>query len=1002
VVENSVGAVLVIGGGISGMQSSLDLANSGFKVYLVEKASALGGRMSQLDKTFPTNDCSMCILSPKLVEVGRHPNIELMMSSELTNVEGEKGGFQVTVLKHPRYVDDEKCVGCGVCAEKCPIKVPNEFDMEQSERKAIYRMYPQAIPMTFVIDEKNCTYFRTGKCKACEKFCEAKAIDFDQKPEEITLTVQSIILGFGAKPYNPRAISEYGYGVLPNVITSLELERMLSATGPTMGEIQRPSDGEVPKRIGFIQCVGSRSEVYGGIYCSSVCCMYALKEAIDAHDHYPDIQSRIFCMDMRAFGKEFEDYRIRAEEEYGVGITRNNRIASVGETLKGDNLIINYSEMGEIREEIFDLVVLSVGLEPPENIEEISKVLGISLNEFDFCQTGMFTPLETSIPGIYVSGMLSGPRDIPDTVAQASGAASLAGTPSEKKEEDLQKREYPAEKDIEGVEPRIGVFVCHCGINIGGVVDVPGVVEYAKTLPGVVHAEDNLYTCSLDTQKSIRERIEEHNLNRVIVASCSPRSYEKLFQETIREGGLNPYLFEMANIREQCSWVHSDNHEEATKKAKRLVRMAVAKAGLLRPLEKIPVSVTKSALVLGGGLSGMVASLEIAQKGFDVHLVEKMDVLGGNMRRVTHSLTGEDPQAIMEEKMEACQSNPKIQVHLNTELENTEGYVGNFRSRLSDGSEIEHGVTIVATGAVEYKPQEYLYGEDPNVITQLELEERMSREDFKPPQEVVIIQCVGSRNKEYPNCSRICCTTAVGNALELKKRFPTSSIYVIFRDIRTYGFREKYYKEACKEGVIFIRFEDDDPPIITKGEPLEVQVKDKFLMEDILMKPDLLVLNAATRPNPDNDGLSEILKVPLSKDGFFLEAHAKLRPVDFATDGIFVCGLAQSPKFVDENISQAMAAAARALTFLTKDEIESEGVVSWVNEDLCVGCKTCEAICPFGAIEVDPETKKSKVSEPVCKGCGTCAAGCPERAITLRHFSRDQIIAQLTAAIEEG
>lgn len=993
--------VLVVGGGIAGIQAALDLAESGMPVTIVEKDSALGGRMSQLDKTFPTNDCAMCILSPKLVEVGRHPNIKLMMNSEITKVEGEKGNFQVTVLKQPTYVDEEKCVGCGVCAEKCPVKVPNEFDMDQSERKAIFRMFPQAIPMTFLIDEKNCTYFRTGKCKACEKFCEAKAIDFEQKPEEVTLDVGSILIGFGARPFNPKIISEYGYGIYPNVITSLELERMLSASGPTMGKIQRPSDGEEPERIAFIQCVGSRSEVYGGIYCSSVCCMYALKEAIDAHDHHPNINSHIFCMDMRAFGKEFEDYRIRAEEEYGVEITRNNRIATVEAALEGDDLVIYYSEKGEIREKVFNLVVLSIGLVPPENIQEISKVLGISLNEFDFCDTSLFTPTETSVPGIGVCGMFSGPRDIPDTVAQASGAASIVGAYSERVDEALHKKEYPPEKKVEDEKPRIGVFICHCGINIGGVVDVPNVVEYAKKLPGVVHAEDNLYTCSLDTQQTIREAIEEHNLNRVIVASCSPRAYEKLFQETIREGGLNPYLFEMANIREQCSWVHPDDHEAATEKAKRLVRMAVAKSGLLRPLEKIPVGITKSALVIGGGLSGMVASLEIAERGFDVHLVEKTDVLGGNMRRITHTLMGEDPIALLKEKVEACQANPRINIHLGTEVEEVQGYIGNFTSKLSDGSEIKHGVIIVATGAVEYKPEEYLYGEDPNIVTQLELEERMLEGNLNP-KEVVIIQCVGSRTKEYPNCSRICCTTSIKNALEIKRQFPDCPVYVIFKDIRTYGFREKHYKEACKEGIIFIRYDDETPPVVTKADPLEVRVKDGFLMEDILLRPDLVVLNAATRPNPDNDKLSEILKVSLSKDGFFLEAHVKLRPVDFATDGIFLCGLAQSPKFIDENLSQASAVAARALTILTKDEIESEGVVSWVNEDICTGCKTCESLCPFGAIEVDPESNKSKVSEPICKGCGTCAAGCPERAITLRHFTRDQLVAQVTAAIEEG
>lgn len=984
--------VLVVGGGIAGIQAALDLANSGIPVTIVEKAPALGGRMSQLDKTFPTNDCAMCILSPKLVEVGRHPNIELMMYSELKHVEGQSGNFQVTVIKHPTYVDDEKCVGCGLCAEKCPIEVPDEFDMGQSERKAIYRMYPQAIPMTFVIDESNCTYFRTGKCKACEIFCEAKAIDFDQKPQETTLNVSAILVGFGARPFDPKTISEYGYGVYPNVITSLELERMLTASGPTMGKILRPSDGEVPKKIAFIQCVGSRSEVYGGTYCSSVCCMYALKEAIDAHDHHHEIESRIFSMDLRAYGKEFEDYRIRAEEDYGVGIVRNNRIASVDQMLKGDDLVIYFSEGGEIKEDVFNLVVLSIGLEPPENIEEISEILGISLNEFDFCQTNLFTPLETSVPGIFVCGSFSEPRDIPDTVAQASGAASLAGALSEKIEEGLREKEYPTEKDVEGEEPRIGVFVCHCGINIGKVVSVPEVVEFIKTLPNVVHAEENLYTCSLDTQKSIRETIEEHNLNRIIVASCSPRSYEKLFQETIREGGLNPYLFEMANIREQCSWVHLDDPKAATEKAKKLVGMAVAKSGLLQPLHTIPITVTKSALVLGGGLSGMAAALEIAERGFDVHLVEKTNVLGGNIRRVTHTIKGEDPAAILRGKIEACQANPRIYIHMGTELESTEGYVGNFRSVLSNGSKIEHGVTIVATGAVEYEPQEYLYGQHPNIVTQLELEERM-QEGAIYPKEVVVIQCVGSRTKEYPPCSRICCTTSIKNALEIKRKFPESAVYIIFKDIRTYGFREKYYKEACKEGVIFIRYDEEDPPVVSEGDPLQVRTKDRFLMEDVLLTPDLLVLNAATHPNPDNEKLSEILKVPLSKEKFFMEAHAKLRPVDFATDGIFMCGLAQSPKFIDENMSQASAAAARALTILSRDTLEAEAILAHVDSEVCTGCGTCVANCPYGA----PRMTEEGVAEVVaaaCKGCGCCGATCPEKAITMLNYTDDQLLAQ--------
>jgi heterodisulfide reductase subunit A len=974
--------VLVIGGGIAGIQAALDLADSGVTVTILERDSALGGRMSQLDKTFPTNDCAMCILSPKLVEAGRHPNIQLMTNSELLAVEGEKGNFQVKVLKYPRYVNEELCVGCGICADKCPQKVPNEFEMEQSERKAIYRRFPQAIPMTYVIDKDNCTYFRTGKCKVCERFCEAKAVDFDQEGEETILNVGSILVALGAKPFDPSIMPQYGYGVLPNVITSLELENQ-------------------PKKIAFIQCVGSRNEVYGHTYCSSVCCMYALKEAMDAHEHHDEIESSIFCMDMRAFGKEFEDYRIRAEEEYGVRIIRNNRIAVVEETFRGDSLVIHYSREGEIREELFDLVVLSVGLEPLDDIEDLAKILGISLNEFDFCKTSLFTPVETSVPGISVCGMFEAPKDIPDTVAQASGAASLLSRSATRVQSTEVGKELPPEKEIAGEDPRIGVFVCHCGLNIGGVVDVPNVAEYAKGLPNVIHSEDNLYTCSLDAQKKIKDAIAEHGLNRVIVASCSPRSYEKLFQETIREGSLNRYLFEMANIREHCSWVHPDNPEAATEKAKRLVRMAVAKVGLLQPLERITVPVTKSALVVGGGVSGMTTSLEIARQGFEVHLVEKTDQLGGNMRKITSTIWGEDPIAFLKEKIEACQNEPKINIHLNAEMEDFQGYIGNFHSRLTDGAEIDHGVAILATGAVEYKPTEYLYGEHQEVITQLELEENLATEGFSP-EEVVIIQCVGSRTDDFPNCSRICCTESMKNALELKEKCPECSVYVIFKDIRTYGFKELCYKEASEKGVIFLRYDDESPPVVKQGDPLEVEVKDGFLNEKVMMKPDLVVLNAAVRPNPDNDELSEVFKVPLSKDGFFLEAHAKLRPVDFATDGIFLCGLAQSAKFTDENISQAMAAAARALTVLTKDEIESEGVVSWVNEDLCVGCRTCESICPFGAIEVYPDTKKSKVSEPLCKGCGTCAAGCPERAITLKHFSRDQIVAQVTAAIEEG
>ncbi|MFQ6060405.1 MAG: FAD-dependent oxidoreductase [Thermoplasmata archaeon] len=1001
--------VLIIGGGIAGIQASLDLANSGVPVTIVEKKPALGGRMSQLDKTFPTNDCAMCILSPKLVEVGRHPNIELMMNSEIIKVGGEEGHFEVTVLKQPRYVDEGRCVGCGVCAEKCPVEVPNEFDMDQSKRKAIYRMFPQAIPISFLIDEKNCTFFRTGRCKACEKFCEANAIDFDQKPEEVKLEVGSILIGFGARPFNPKIISEYGYGTFRNVITSLELERMLSASGPTMGKIVRPSDGKVPDRIAFIQCVGSRSEVYGGIYCSSVCCMYALKEAMDSHDHHPNISSHIFCIDMRAYGKEFEDYRIRAEEEYGVEITRNNRISNIEETLEGNDLIIYYSEKGEIREEIFNLVVLSIGLEPPENIDEISKVLGISLNEFDFCDTSLFTPLDTSKPGIFVSGAFAGPKDIPGTVAEASGAAArAAGIVASARNTLTERKEYPAEIDVADQEPRIGVFVCHCGINIGGVVDVPEVVEYTKKLPNVVHAEDNLYTCSLDTQKAIKEAIEEHKLNRVVVASCSPRTYEKLFQETCRQAGLNPYLFEMANIRDQCSWVHMHEKEKATQKAKDLVRMVVAKAALLDPLQKGKLPVTKSALVIGGGLSGMTAALGLADQGFDVHLVEREKELGGNLRNIHHLLGGVDPQKSLKELIEKVSNNPQVNLHVGKRIEKIEGYVGNFVTTLEGGGTINHGVVIIATGGIEYTPTEYFYGENPNVMTQLELEDRMAEGeiDIKKKSKVAMIQCIGSRNEERPNCSRICCSEAVKNALKIKEENPDADVYILYKDIRTYGFNEDYYREAAEKGVLFLRYDDDNKPVVTPTEDgFEISVKEPVLEETLKIRTDFLILSVAVVPRPDCEDVAKMLKVPLTKDNFFLEAHMKLRPVDFATEGVFLCGLAHGPKFVDESIAQAYGAVARAATILSKDEIEIEPTISHVVDENCDGCAYCVEPCPFDAITLieymrNGAIKKTvDVNEAACKGCGCCQATCPKEGIFVWKFKLEQLNAMIDACL---
>ena len=1000
--NSNVGAALVVGGGIAGIQAALDLADAEFKVYLLDESPSIGGTMAQLDKTFPTNDCSMCILAPKLVGAGRHANIQLITNAKLEEVSGEAGKFKVKIMKKPRYVDEEKCNGCGVCAQYCPIEVPSEFDERLGIRKAIYVPFPQAVPLKYAVDEENCL-----KCRLCEKVCKPQAVDFNQKPEILDLDVGAIILAPGFEEFDPRLKSMYGYGRYLNVVSSIEFERILSASGPYGGKVLRPSDGTVPWRIAFIQCVGSRDALVGNNYCSSACCMYALKEAVIAREHVPStpgVQCTIFFMDMRAFGKEFDAYYNRAKEEYGIKFVRS-RASSIHEIPETQNLIVRHVEEETPKDEEFDLVVLSVGMKPPKRAVELAKILGIELNKYNFCATNTFSPVETSRPGIFVCGAFASPKDIPESVAQASGAAAKAGGIIASERGKLTvKKEYPPERDVSSEGPRIGVFVCHCGINIGGVVDVPDVVEYVKKLPNVVYAEHNLYTCSQDTQKGIHERIKEYNLNRVVVASCTPRTHEPLFRETIREAGLNIYLFEIANIRDQCSWVHMHEPQKATEKAKDLVRAAVAKARLLTPLPKPMVNVIPAALVIGGGLSGMVASLELAKQGFEVHLAERDKELGGYARKIHYLLGSEDPQEQLKSIVKEVVENNKIHVYLNSETSDIKGYIGNFKTTLNNNGkkkEIEHGVIIVATGAVEYKPTEYLYGTDERVLTQHELEEKLAKGAFDAKM-VVMIQCVGSRNHERPNCSRICCGQAVKNALKIKELSPNTDVYVLYKDMRTFGFREDYYREVADKGVIFIRYDDETKPEVTKENgKLRVTAWEPVLKIWIPIEPDLLVLSVATVPNPDNERLAGMLKVPLTKDGFFLEAHMKLRPLDFATDGIFLCGMAHWPKFIDESISQACGAAARASIILSKKTLEAEGIVSNVDESLCVGCGLCITICPYGAMEKD-EKGLAKVKEVLCKGCGTCAASCPKRAITMHQFTDEQITAQGIAILRRA
>jgi heterodisulfide reductase subunit A len=839
-VKEPIGAVLVIGGGVGGIQASLDLAESGFKVYMVDSSPSIGGIMARLDKTFPTNDCAMCILSPKLVDCGRHRNVEVLTYSEVTGVTGEAGNFTVSIRELPRFVDAEKCTGCGLCATYCPANAIDSFNKGLSERAAIYIDYPQAVPLIYVIDREKCI-----GCGLCANICLADAITYQDQEKKTNLCVGAIILAPGTEEFNPRLKSEYGYGRYPNVVTSMEFERILSASGPFSGRVQRPSDGNIPTKIAFIQCVGSRDLSCGNGYCSSVCCMYATKEAVVAKEHTSQVNPAIFYIDMRAYGKDFDKYIERAKNEYGVRFIRC-RVPAVEENPQTQDLKIRYEAAdGKVVEEEFNLVVLSIGFQPSKVVKELAERIGVKLDEHGFCKTEEFSPLETSRPGVFVCGTFSSPKDIPETVTQASAAAAAAGRLlSSARGTLVTEREYPEEVDVRGQPPRIGVFVCHCGINIGGVVDVPNVVEYAEALPNVVYVEHNLYTCSSDTQERIKEKIKEHSLNKVVVASCTPRTHESLFQDTIREAGLNRYLFEMANIRDQCSWVHMYELEAATEKARALMKMAVTKARLLRPIQRLPLKVTRRGLVIGGGVSGMNAALALAEAGFETYLLEREEELGGFTRNLRYTLEGNNPQEYLRSLILKVQANNLIQTYLGAHIEDISGYVGNFRTTLTDktGEEkkLEHGVVIVATGGEEDHPTEYLYGDDSRVVTQSEFEKRLAESKYADLENVVMIQCVGSRTEGRQYCSRVCCREAVKNALKLKEKKPDANVYVLYRDMRTYGLTEDYYRKAREAGVIFIPYEEDRKPTVMKtsevGEDfLEVVAFDSVIGEHLLI-----------------------------------------------------------------------------------------------------------------------------------------------------------------------
>ena len=1021
-----ISAVMVVGGGIGGMRAALDLADAGLKVFLVESTPCLGGRVAQLGFMFPQHDCVLCrgtpdhgygctrpSLSPAYIQHNQHPNIEILTNTRIIDVTGQAGDFSVSLRQEPRHVDLARCIGCGRCADACPVELPDEYQQGLTRRRAAYKVAARAAPDAYVIDRGP----YCDSCGKCAAVCPSQAIDLDEQPRLRGIEVGAIVLALGFRVYDPAGLEELGYGRYPNVLHALQYERLASRSGPTEGLITRPSDQQPPRSIAWLQCIGSRDQQHA--FCSSICCMYATKEAILAKQRLGDaVECCTFIMDERAFNKEYNSYFAKARGRYGIRYIRC-RVSTVREDPVTRDLILHYAEPnGRLRQERFDMVVLATGLQPPDSAQYLAGLLGIQLNEYGFCQTDKFAPLQTSRPGVFVCGAFSSPKEIAETIIDASGAAAevmrllndrLGLNAYTREWPFLATDDLPPEQDVTDEPPRVGVFACACGSTIGKVIDVQALARSVARLPHVAATQVIDFACFPDALDALRESIREKSLNRVVIAACSNRTHEPLFQRAMRLAGLNPYLLELVNLREQCSHVHHSQSALVNRKAQELIRMAVGRCLAAQPVRKTKHACQPAALVIGGGVAGMTAALAIADSGYDVHLVERTEMLGGNLLNLYYVAEGYDPQRLLRDLVNRVRAHRHIAVHTRTEVTRHTGHIGQFQAELqlrhSDGTmevlPIEHGVTVVATGGRE--THEHALLGLPGVITQRELEQMIIHQPaaIASLKDVVMVQCVRpDGTAEY--CSRVCCTNTMKNAIRLRLFNPACRVSVLYKNIVTYGFREAYYAEARRLGVVFIRYTDEEPPqIVPDGDRLRVSLHDLSLGRRLSLPADLVPMSMTVVPADGTRELARLLRVPLSSEGFFEDAQLKLRPMDFMREGIFLAGMAHYPKFLEESISHALATAARALTFMSQRSLHLGGVVAWVDPDKCVGCLTCTRTCPFAIPQVVQQVGRSGVGglggaayiDPAqCHGCGTCTGECPANAIQLTHYSDEQVM----------